>query len=106
MMSEAASQYRLLEQQFPDSEEAATAHVSLGLVLLDQLGDPSRALEAFDRYLADRNRTALREQSLVGRARALGKLGNHEEEKRAWATLLREYPTSLSAEAARSALAK
>jgi hypothetical protein len=98
----AISQYRLLERRFPASEEAATAHVSLALLLLDQAGDAQGALAEVDRYLADQPHGSLREESLTTRARALGKLGRRDEEKQAWSNLLREYPDSLYRDTARS----
>jgi hypothetical protein len=102
----AASQYRLLEQRFPASEEAATAHLSLALLLLDALADANGALVEVDRYLAERPQGSLREECLATRARALAKLGRREEEKRAWAELLREYPNTLYSDQARARIAE
>ena len=104
-LAQATAQYRLLVRKYPTTDEAATAHVSLGLLLLDQKGDARGALAELDRYLADGTHSSLREQCLVGRARALGKLGRHDDEKRAWSALLREYPDSLSADMAHARMA-
>jgi TolA-binding protein len=104
-LAQATAQYRLLVRKYPTTDEAATAHVSLGLLLLDQKGDARGALAELDRYLADGTHSSLREQCLVGRARALSKLGRHDDEKRAWSALLREYPDSLSADMAHARMA-
>jgi TolA-binding protein len=97
--------YRQLARKFPKSEEAAVAHVSAGRLLLDVEGDAAAALTELDAYLADPHRTAIRESSLIGRARALGMLGRSDDERRAWEALLAEYPDSLSAGRARARLA-
>jgi TolA-binding protein len=96
--------YRQLTRRFPQSEEAGVAHVSLGRLLLDRQGDASGALVELDRYLADPRHVALRESCLIGRARALGMLGQRDDERRAWEALLAEYPDSLHVGRARARL--
>jgi TolA-binding protein len=95
--------YRTLEQRFGTSNEAVIAHVSLGRVLLDR--DPNGALAEYDRYLATDGETALREEALVGRAQAFGKLNRKEDEKRAWQALIAEHPDSLHATRAKERIA-
>jgi TolA-binding protein len=100
---DAVDAYRALEQRFPTSHEAGIAHVSLGR-LLERRGDAAGALAEFDTYLAGASGADLREEALVGRARACSKLGRSDEEKRAWETLLHDYPDSLNAAHARERL--
>ncbi len=99
--AEATSTYRALQQLFPTSPEAVASHMSLGRLLLDGHHDPGSALAEFDRYLANGSHSELREEALIGRALALGQLQRAEEERRAWQTLLREYPSSMYADQAR-----
>ena len=85
--------------RFPTTREAAVAHALRGRILLEQR-DAQRALVEFDAYLA-MGRGELREEALVGRARAFGILGQPGAERTAWDTLLASYPRSASAEHAR-----
>lgn len=101
---EAASTYTTLQQRYPKSPEAIASHMTLGRLLLDRKHAPANALEQFDRYLASRTHNELREEALIGRARSLQQLGRRDEEKRAWQTLLAEYPSSLYADQARERL--
>jgi TolA-binding protein len=99
-LAHAIALYERLVQTFPTSNEALVAHVTLGRAYATQC-DPAKALGEFDRYLADEGHKELREEALVGRARACSKLGRGDEEKRAWTALLREYPDSTYAAHAR-----
>ncbi len=85
--------------RFPSTREAAVSHALRGRILLEQRDAP-RALVEFDAYLA-MGRGELREEALVGRARAFGILGQPGAERTAWDTLLASYPRSASAEHAR-----
>jgi hypothetical protein len=67
-------------------------------------GDAGRALSAFDGYLAT-GAGSLREEAMVGRARALERLGRSAEEHAAWAALLERFPQTIHAERARGRLA-
>lgn len=89
----AATLYRELGERFPSAPEAATAQVTFARMLLDD-GDPAAAVPLFDRYLA-RGKTTLREEALVGRARALSQLGRTDGERAAWELLKAEFPGSL-----------
>lgn len=89
----ASGLYHLLQDQFPGSPEADLSRVTLALLLLDS-GDAQGALSGFERYLAGSSR-GLEAEALVGRARALGRLGRRDLEASAWREVQRKYPRSL-----------
>jgi TolA-binding protein len=89
----ASGLYHLLQDQFPGSPEADLSRVTLALLLLDS-GDAQGALSGFERYLAGSSR-GLEAEALVGRARALGRLGRRDLEAAAWREVQRKYPSSI-----------
>jgi hypothetical protein len=89
----ASGLYRLLQDQYPGSAEAELSRVTLALLLLDS-GDARSALTGFERYLAGSSR-GLEAEALVGRARALGRLGRRDLEVAAWQEVQRKYPRSI-----------
>ncbi|HEY6080872.1 MAG TPA: zf-HC2 domain-containing protein [Polyangiaceae bacterium] len=89
----ASGLYHLLQDQFPGSSEAEVSRVTLALLLLDS-GDAQSALTGFERYLAGSSR-GLEAEALVGRARALGRLGRRDLEASAWQEVQRKYPSSI-----------
>jgi TolA-binding protein len=89
----ASGLYHLLQEQFPGSAEAELSRVTLSLLLLDS-GDARGALSGFERYLAGSSR-GLEAEALVGRARALGRLGRRDLEASAWQEVQRKYPRSI-----------
>jgi TolA-binding protein len=95
--------YRALESEFPSSPEARLSHATIGRLMLDR-GDAQRALTDFDEYLSNGG-AALGEEALVGRALALGKLGQKEAEASAWREVLRRFPRSIHARLAQTRLA-
>ncbi|MBN1609802.1 MAG: tetratricopeptide repeat protein [Polyangiaceae bacterium] len=101
-MAEAVMAYEQLQAIYPRSAEAALSHVVLARRYLGQ--DPARALKHFDAYLRSEPHGALAQESLHGRARALGMLGRGTQERRAWQDLLLRYPESVYADRARERL--
>lgn len=99
----ASGLYHLLQDQFPGSPEADLSRVTLALLLLDS-GDARGALSGFERYLAGSSR-ALEAEALVGRARALGRLGRRDQEAVAWREVQRKYPRSIYGRQANERLA-
>lgn len=89
----ASGLYHLLQEQFPGSPEADLSRVTMALLLLDG-GDAQGALAGFERYLAGSSR-GLEAEALVGRARALGRLGRRDLEAAAWREVQRKYPRSI-----------
>jgi hypothetical protein len=96
--------YRELARVYPRSEEAQVARVALGRLLLDRVGDARGALREFNAYLALPAQRALREDAVIGKALALGRLGRAREERSAWQALLAEFPASAYAERASARL--
>ncbi|HEY3234508.1 MAG TPA: hypothetical protein VGJ84_07315 [Polyangiaceae bacterium] len=101
--AQAAALFRELQSRYPMSPEQQVSRVALGRLFLQQLGNPAGALEQFDAYLAQGG--PLREEAMVGRARALGRLSRLAEERRAWELLLENFPDSLHADEAHSRIA-
>lgn len=89
----ASGLYQLLQEQYPGSPEAELSRVTLALLLLDS-GDAQGALKGFERYLAGGAR-GLEAEALVGRARALGRLGRRDLEAAAWREVQRKFPRSI-----------
>jgi hypothetical protein len=85
--------YTDLTDKHDAAPEAAAARIALGRMLLDD-GDAASALPLFDRYLRDGD-GSLREEAMVGRARAFEKLGRNYDELAAWNRLLASYPQSV-----------
>jgi len=99
----AVSLFSALRSTFPDSDQARVSSISLGDLLL-RLGEPARALRAFDAYLSDVRTGPLREEALFGRARCLRELGDSAAEAETWARLVRDFPGSAYGPAARKRL--
>jgi len=98
----AAGLYRDLLARHPDAAEASATRVALGRLLLDD-GDAASALPFFETYLRSGD-PSLREEAMLGRARAQGRLGHVVEERAAWSALVQGYPQSIHAARAHARL--
>jgi tetratricopeptide (TPR) repeat protein len=99
--ADALALYAELDARFPASAEAHAGRLGAGMLELGR-GRADEALRHFRRFLAEAPRTELAPEALWGQARALDRLGRVEEARGVWATLLRRYPDSAYAGAARS----
>jgi hypothetical protein len=102
--SEAVRLYRALQERFAGSSEELVSRVTLGRLLLDRLGDSRGALVQFNSYLASPAGGVLREEAMVGRALALGRMGRTSEERAAWQALLDAFPKSTQRKRAQARL--
>ncbi len=103
--SQAIAQYLSLQANFPGTEEARNADLSLGLLRL-QAGASSAALMHFRRYLEHNSSAQLVPEALYGQAQAMEALGQRAAALRTYASLLRRYPDSAYANTARAKLQK
>ncbi len=101
--SEAMALYRELQHAFPDSREAKISQATLARLLLEH-GQASEALSGFDSYLKSGDTAAMTEDALVGRAMALMKLQQRDQERATWQELLARFPNSIHASRARARL--
>lgn len=93
--------YNQLQSQFAGSAEARQSHITLGYLHLDR-GEALTALVQFNAYV-DGGGPALQD-ALVGRSRALERLGQRQEERRTLERLIQEFPDSLSTRRAKARL--
>jgi TolA-binding protein len=105
-VTEAARLYRALQERHSGTSEELVSRVTLGRLLLDRLGDSRGALVQFNSYLASPGGGALREEAMVGRALALGRMGRAAEERAAWQALLDAWPKSTHRRRAQARLAE
>lgn len=102
----AAATFAELIRRYPASGRARTARVSLGLILLDRLGNAGGALAQFSAYLAVNQVGALAPEASYGRIRALRRLGRRAAEIRALQRFLRLYPRSIQVKNVRRRLGR
>lgn len=93
--------YLELQRTHPSSAEASLSHVSLGRLLVVRR-ELRGAVAQFSTYL--RSGGPLEEEALLGKAQALAALGQREDARAAWRTLLERYPRSIYAAEARERL--
>lgn len=99
----ACARYGDLQTLFPAAEETRVSQVSLGKLLLE-MGRPQEAERHFAIYLAG-GTGALAAEATFGRAQSLERMGRVRDERDAWLGLLRDFPGSVYAGAARRRLA-
>jgi len=102
---EAVALYRRLQREFAGSSEALVAAVPLGRLLLER-SSPRSALGEFDRYLGAARGGVLVPEALYGRAQALARLGDREEQQRTWRRLVADFPDSPYSAVARRRLSE
>ncbi len=100
----AAQAYQELIKRFPASNVSRTSRVSLGYLQLQKLSTPKSALRSFNDYLNDPGSGSLTEEALYGKALALKALGQTTSEVRVLKILIKRFPLSFQAPAARKRL--
>ncbi len=88
----AAETYRELIAQYPRSEAAKNALVSLGQLELVELGRPRKALTYFEKYLSRAPKGFLAEEARLGQVRACDRLGKYNDVERAASDYLKTHP--------------
>lgn len=91
----AASSFKRLLREHPQSAEAMAGRVSLGLIELEKLGSPAGALKRFDSYLSSRGRCPLAQEALYHKARAERAMGRFEAEKRTLEQFVNSFPKAI-----------
>ncbi len=94
--------YEQLLRAHPTSREGTQGRVALAALLVDT--SPSRAASLYEDHLRAHPGSPDEEAAMVGRARALQRLGRRADERRQWEQLLARHPDSLHATAARARL--
>ena len=102
-INQAAKLYLQLQTQYPQAAETALSAVMLARIELGR-GAANSALKQFDRYLRIAPGGSLAQEALQGRAQALGQLGRKDDQDAAYRELLRRFPDSVYAPAARDHL--
>jgi TolA-binding protein len=102
-INQAAKLYLQLQNQYPQSAEAALSSVMLARIELGR-GAATSALKQFEQYLRIAPGGSLVQEALQGRAQALGQLGRKDEQAAAYRELLQRFPESVYARAARDHL--
>ena len=96
--------YIEVTKRYPSAPQAAVAHIAIGLLCLGPCKRPSQALRAFDAYLKRAPKGGLAPEALLGRARALRRLGRVAQERVALRLFLQRHPRSLHAAQVRKRL--
>lgn len=91
--ADAAKIYEYIGREMPESEEAHIVKVRLGGLLLERLGDPARALFAFEGYLRQGG-GPLSAEARYGRIAVFRRVGQPEYERRAIEEFLRAHADS------------
>jgi tol-pal system protein YbgF len=99
----ALQEYRDYLKYFGDTETAATAQFQIGEMLLNQ-GDFDDAIQAFDTVIVQNPKSRRAPDALYLKAQALQKQGNRAAAMKALNQLIRQYPDSEAAAAAKTEL--
>ena len=102
----AAKIYGELISAYPRSMEARTSLISLGVIHLDHLGQPGKALDSFGRYLSSSKSGALAQEAAWGKTRAFAKLSQKQAEMKALEKFLGDFPGAIQAPMATKRLRK
>lgn len=102
----AVAAYERLVAAYPGTPVARAALVTLGQIQLEQGGNPGRALELFQRYLAAPGPGPLAQEAAWGVARAQRVLGDTAAERVALEAFLRDFGASGKAQGAAARLAE
>ncbi len=95
--NDAIQYYRMLIEQFPDSDEAYEATYRLGM-LFERLGDRRQAAEYFQRVAARFADRPMAPAALMASAEMLRAIDRHAEAVRDYSLLLQRYPDYVQAE--------
>jgi len=98
--------YRAVVARFPGSDAAVVAEIASSTLHVEQLRDPSGALEGYRRALAARPTGALAEEARWGIVEALRALKDTSSEAAALREFLERHPVSALAPAARRRVAE
>ena len=91
----AARIYRKLGHLYPESDETKASLISLGEIQLSKLGDPTAAIDCFDRYLQVVDKGPLAQEALLGKARAYRALNKKDAERETLELFLRRFPEAI-----------
>ncbi len=91
----AADAYEKIIATFPQSFEAQSSRISVGLLYLDRLRMPAKALTMFDSYLGSRSSAPLAQEAAFGKARAFRAMGNTVAEMDTLEKFLEAYPAAI-----------
>ncbi len=100
----AVAKYRKAVSRYPTRPAAATAMVSAGQILLENMNAPGEALSFFRRYQKRRPSGGLGREALFGECSSLKALGRQSQERACLEKYLEKYPGTLYSKMARSRL--
>ena len=95
-VSEAAALYEQVLSRYPKSDAAYVARVSAGMLYVERLRDPRRALRLFAAALTQQPRGALNEEARLGVADAFHALNRPTQERAALQDFLSHHPQALA----------
>ena len=102
----AVAKYRKAAALYPNRPAAATAMVSAGQILLENMHQPGEALSFFKRYQKRRPTGGLGREALFGECNSLKTLGRRPQERKCLERYLEKYPGTLYSKMAKSRLTR